>query len=305
MTGIAEPEREPQGSFSLLENNDEQIIKTHLLRGSGFQDSKIRIFDFANTNPTAAVFARFLQNEYGTGGSSGYGDILSEDHGSGGIMLKIRDAGSENGERIISLTWNNAARRITELVNSGEYMPNNELLWRQYQSLLYEYRDSIVFKRLGDFYEVMGWDAKKVADELGFTLTSRDMGLAERVQLLGIPAHTLDTVVNELVKRDYHIVVADGETVTEHRPITEESVLPDDNADLEIDDYAIPDEPESHNRSGGFFQSGRWGYAQNQGQTMTEKREYKIKPEQINRLPQNGIFVYDNQTGSLMQSHII
>ena len=61
----------------------------------------------------------------------------------------------------------------------------------------------------------------------------------------------------------------------------------------------------SHNRSGGFFQSGRWGYAQNQGQTMTEKREYKIKPEQINRLPHNGIFVYDNQTGSLIQSNIV
>jgi hypothetical protein len=61
----------------------------------------------------------------------------------------------------------------------------------------------------------------------------------------------------------------------------------------------------SHNRSGGFFQSSRWGYAQNQGQTMTDKREFKVKPEQINRLPNNGIFVYDNQTGSLIQSQIV
>ena len=61
----------------------------------------------------------------------------------------------------------------------------------------------------------------------------------------------------------------------------------------------------SHNRSGGFHQSGKWGYSQNQGQTMTDKREYKIKPEQINRLSQNEIFVYDNQTGSLIQSHIV
>ena len=61
----------------------------------------------------------------------------------------------------------------------------------------------------------------------------------------------------------------------------------------------------SHNRSGGFFQSGRWGYAQNAGQTMTDKREFKVKPEQINRLPNNGVFVYDNQTGSLMQSQIV
>jgi len=68
----------------------------------------------------------------------------------------------------------------------------------------------------------MGWDAKKVADELGYTLTSRDMGQTERVQLLGIPAHTLDTVVNELNRRDYHVVISDGKTVTErgHKPET-------------------------------------------------------------------------------------
>lgn len=61
----------------------------------------------------------------------------------------------------------------------------------------------------------------------------------------------------------------------------------------------------SHNRSGGFFQSSRWGYSQNMGQTMTDKREYKIMPEQINRLQQNELFIYDNQSGSLIQTYVV
>ena len=61
----------------------------------------------------------------------------------------------------------------------------------------------------------------------------------------------------------------------------------------------------SHNRSGGFFQSSRWGYSQNTGKTMSDKREHKVKPEQINRLQQGELFIYDNQTGSLIQTHVV
>jgi len=61
----------------------------------------------------------------------------------------------------------------------------------------------------------------------------------------------------------------------------------------------------SHNRNAGWSQSSKWGYSTNQGQTMTDKREYKIKPEQINRLSQGEVFVYDNQTGSLIQTHVV
>jgi hypothetical protein len=43
----------------------------------------------------------------------------------------------------------------------------------------------------------------------------------------------------------------------------------------------------------------------NRGQTMSDKREYKIKPEQINRLSQGEIFIYDNQTGSLIHTNVV
>jgi hypothetical protein len=59
------------------------------------------------------------------------------------------------------------------------------------------------------------------------------------------------------------------------------------------------------NRGGGFSQSSRWGYNANVGQSMVEKREYKVKPEQINRLSPREIFVYDNQSGALIQTSIV
>lgn len=61
----------------------------------------------------------------------------------------------------------------------------------------------------------------------------------------------------------------------------------------------------SHNTNSGWNQSSKWGFNTNQGKTMTDKREYKIKPEQINRLGQDEVFIYDNQTGSLIQTRVI
>jgi hypothetical protein len=58
----------------------------------------------------------------------------------------------------------------------------------------------------------------------------------------------------------------------------------------------------SHNRNAGWSQSSKWGHNTNKGQTMAEKREYKVKPEQINRLSPGEIFIYDNQSGSLVQT---
>jgi len=61
----------------------------------------------------------------------------------------------------------------------------------------------------------------------------------------------------------------------------------------------------SHNNSGGWSKSSKWGYNTNQGKTMANKREYKIKPEQINRLLSGEIFIYDNQNGSLIQTNVV
>jgi len=61
----------------------------------------------------------------------------------------------------------------------------------------------------------------------------------------------------------------------------------------------------SRSAGGGWFQSSRWGYMSNQTQTETMKREQKIKPEEINRLPQGQIFAYDRQSGNLIQANVL
>ena len=59
------------------------------------------------------------------------------------------------------------------------------------------------------------------------------------------------------------------------------------------------------NTNSGWSKSSKWGYSSNQGQTMIDKREQKVKPEQINRLSRDEIFIYDNQTGSLIQTRVL
>ena len=58
------------------------------------------------------------------------------------------------------------------------------------------------------------------------------------------------------------------------------------------------------NTNAGWSQSSRWGYNTNRGQAMIDKREYKVKPEQIKQLYPSEVFVYDNKTGKLMQTVI-
>ena len=61
----------------------------------------------------------------------------------------------------------------------------------------------------------------------------------------------------------------------------------------------------SQNRNAGWGQRNKWGYNTNRGQTMRDKREYKVKPEQINRLSQGKVIIYNNQTGTLIQTNVL
>ncbi|MCL2080088.1 MAG: hypothetical protein FWH17_09700 [Oscillospiraceae bacterium] len=60
-----------------------------------------------------------------------------------------------------------------------------------------------------------------------------------------------------------------------------------------------------HNSMGGWsHQQGGYNYGSNYGKTTIDKREFKIKPEEINRLGMSEVIVYDNQTGSLLQTWV-
>ena len=65
--------------------------------------------------------------------------------------------------------------------------------------------------RFGDFYEVMGENAVKVAKELGIMLTARNVGLPERVPMCGFPYHVSDKYIEKILEKHGVILVGDGE----------------------------------------------------------------------------------------------
>ncbi|MCC7364914.1 MAG: DNA mismatch repair protein MutS [Dehalococcoidia bacterium] len=80
---------------------------------------------------------------------------------------------------------------------------------RQYLELKHRYPDTILFFRLGDFYETFDDDAKIAADELQITLTSKPMGKDLRVPLAGVPYHSIDGHVAKLVARGYRVAICE------------------------------------------------------------------------------------------------
>jgi DNA mismatch repair protein MutS len=85
-------------------------------------------------------------------------------------------------------------------------------LRRQYLRIKQRYPQTIVFFRLGDFYETFDDDAKVTSRELEITLTSREMGKGQRVPLAGIPYHALDNYLAKLIGRGYKVAICEQMT---------------------------------------------------------------------------------------------
>ena len=71
------------------------------------------------------------------------------------------------------------------------------------------YKYSILFYRLGDFYEMFFEDAKTVSRELELTLTGKDCGLSERAPMCGIPYHAAETYINRLIDKGYKVAICE------------------------------------------------------------------------------------------------
>ena len=65
----------------------------------------------------------------------------------------------------------------------------------KYMSIKDNYEDTIIFFRLGDFYEMFFEDAETVSKALSLTLTGRNAGLDERVPMCGVPSHAYQSYV--------------------------------------------------------------------------------------------------------------
>ncbi len=82
-------------------------------------------------------------------------------------------------------------------------------MMQQYVETKNEYKDCILFYRLGDFYEMFFEDAKCVSKELELTLTGKSCGLKERAPMCGVPFHSADGYIARLVAKGYKVAICE------------------------------------------------------------------------------------------------
>src|SRR5215210_1443895 len=114
---------------------------------------------------------------------------------------------------------------------------------QQYLDIKRDYPNTILFFRLGDFYETFDEDAELTARELDIVLTSRSVGKGVRVPLAGIPYHAVENYLARLIQKGYHVAICEqiGETpikglfprkvvrVVTPGTVTEPALLPGDS----------------------------------------------------------------------------
>ena len=79
----------------------------------------------------------------------------------------------------------------------------------QYLKVKDNYPDTLVFYRVGDFYEMFFEDAKTASRELDLVLTGKSAGTEERVPMCGVPYHAVSGYVQRLVQRGYKIAIVE------------------------------------------------------------------------------------------------
>ncbi|QAT49850.1 DNA mismatch repair protein MutS [Caproiciproducens sp. NJN-50] len=82
-------------------------------------------------------------------------------------------------------------------------------MMKQYFEVKKQYPDTILFFRLGDFYEMFYDDAKLASRELELTLTGRDCGQPERAPMCGVPFHSYETYVARLIAKGYKVAICE------------------------------------------------------------------------------------------------
>ena len=82
-------------------------------------------------------------------------------------------------------------------------------MMQQYLDIKNKHKDSILFFRLGDFYEMFFDDAKLASEELDLTLTGKDYGQDERAPMCGVPYHSCESYISRLVSKGYKVAMCE------------------------------------------------------------------------------------------------
>ena len=122
-------------------------------------------------------------------------------------------------------------------------------IYQKYIAYQSEHPTSIVAYRLGDFYEVLGDNAVMLGNEMELTITSRDVGLKERVPMIGFPYHAAENYFAKIVRK-HDLYIIENERETQFIP----SLLHIDNRLIDQDTGEILSEEEMREFDGDIYE---------------------------------------------------
>ena len=98
-------------------------------------------------------------------------------------------------------------------------------MMQQYMQTKEQYKDCLLFYRLGDFYEMFFDDAVTASKILDLTLTGRNCGLEERAPMCGVPYHAVETYIAKLIDNGYKVAICEQLTEPEQGKIVTRDVI--------------------------------------------------------------------------------
>ena len=82
-------------------------------------------------------------------------------------------------------------------------------MMQQYMDIKNQYKDCILFYRLGDFYEMFFEDAITCSKVLEITLTGKNCGLEERAPMCGVPYHSVESYLSKMLESGYKVAICE------------------------------------------------------------------------------------------------
>lgn len=113
---------------------------------------------------------------------------------------------------------------MTEVANKTKKTSSHTPMMQQYLSIKAQYPDTLLFYRMGDFYELFFEDAIKTARYLDITLTARGKASGEPIPMCGIPYHVVENYLGRLVNQGLSIAICEqiGDPATSKGPVKRE-----------------------------------------------------------------------------------
>ena len=127
--------------------------------------------------------------------------------------------------------------------------PKGNRIYQEYKLYQSERPTAVVALRLGDFYEVLGDNAVMLGNEMELTITSRDVGLKERVPMIGFPYHAAENYFAKIVRK-HDLYIIENERDTQFIP----SLLHIDNRLIDEDTGEILSEEEMREFDGDIYE---------------------------------------------------